>query len=455
MQYNVEKNEVLEAIDSFLDEQLEKKMEPEQKRLEKAENDAEKYSSIQETITKLRGKYSKSVWLADAANRMAGQLKFGTHISKGVHPDAKGDNINFLGAGVLPEGIVGSQLLASLELDANGNAAALPLAAFFNISVGFSGAKLRDLLQIEHPSIVGAFADDPVISAGYAKKFKEALDNVVSDPSTHERNKQLLWPMSKKAITEDDYVCIVPLYPSSFTHHIYHHINNARYSDENKLARENRNKKTADQYPYVSINDLAATALGGTKPQNVSRLTSKQGGRNYLLPSLPPCFSQEAKFSIAKRQKSIFNNSLRYHCFLGFRELFSSIDHPKNTISVRDQRKQALDMILSEILTVAADIQKKYPPGWSKEYKLDMVQKYWLDPYRIELKGEDEFRDSRLNSNWIHTIQEVFALWITGELKKHYPKKSIQIDDAEFFEWKREMEAVIKASQRENGGVFV
>ena len=447
---------VRQAINGFLAELLNKKLEPEQKELEKAEvaNDEEKITAIRDKIEKIQQKYRFDNWLDNAANRMAPQLKFGTHISKGVHPDSKGDNINFTGATNLLDGFVGSQTLTALNLDASGNAAALPLFAFFNINIPVDEPReirLRDLIQADHPELSGIFASDPVKSDEYQALFKKALSNPLTSPATCECNKQLLWPTDEVV---DNYTCLVPLFPSALTHALYNRIKEALYSAENKLARDNKKKKTAQQKDYVSISDLAVTILGGSKPQNVSKLTSENGGRNYLLPSLPPQISRQTKFSISKRQRTIFNNSLRYHCYSGLQELYSVIESPRNTVDVREQRKEALDMILSQILVIATSIQKLNQAGWSKDYELDMAEKCWLDPERADLKDEAAFAEQRASGDWVNQIERGFSLWLNHILKEKFKKQHYDFNDAEHLEWLKAMRAAIKASQRAGEGVF-
>ncbi|MGB0361068.1 MAG: type I-F CRISPR-associated protein Csy1, partial [Endozoicomonas sp.] len=234
---------VKEAIDQYLNDSLQTKLEPELKKREKVEPGSDQAQKAEEEIAKLRERFSKPVWLEQAANTMAKQLKFGTHISKGIHPDSKGDSINFRSEYPLPEGIVGSQLLTNPELDASGNAAALPLATFFNSDV--NDTRLRDLILADHPALEGAFADDLKLSLQYQQAFYKALAGETEQPATHERNKQLLWPMAE-AKTHDNYHCLIPLSPSALTHNVFRKVDH-RFSEENKTARENRKKKTIEQ----------------------------------------------------------------------------------------------------------------------------------------------------------------------------------------------------------------
>ncbi|MEY8241146.1 MAG: type I-F CRISPR-associated protein Csy1 [Cycloclasticus sp.] len=448
-------DQVLTAIQVFLGEQLEKKREPEQKALDKCKpEDNEKKVVIQERIKALEHKYTRDIWMKDAATRMAGQLKFGTHISKGVHPDSKGDNVNFSGAGPLPKGIVGSQTLASLSLDANGNAAALPLAAFFDAWVNEEdNIKIVDVIQEGNSVLSTAFATDTDQSKKYVARFKDALGNPDDKPATHGRNKQILWPLDG-AIEDDQYISLVPLYPSSLTNDFLRRVNAVRYSQENKQARDNRKKKSVEQQAYKAVPDVAVVRLGGTKPQNISRLISKQSGRNYLLQSLPPKIGGERVYRLTKEQASFFSSRLNQYTYFGLKNLFAVVSSEKKTVEQRDANKQGLDIILAEVLKAAANIQGVYPEGWSQDYSLSMAEKYWLDPKRGDMAGEDEFLSAQEASDWHQEIIESFALWLNGALRAEFPKRSAEFGDAEYREWKRAMESAIGVSKRAKEGIF-
>jgi len=453
----VTESQAQEAVARFLKEQLKKKQEPEVKALEKLDGlkDAAKIAVINETIAKLKDKYSLANWMQDAAERMAGQLRFGTHISKGIHPDSKGDNLNLQAKAPLPEGLVGSQTLPDLPVDANGNAAALPLAAFFETWVDEGqGIKIRTLIQAQHPSIERAFSPDEELSKAYLQRFKAALDNPVDNPATHERNKQLLWPQSN-AITDDAYIAIVPLYPSALTSQFFTKINNARFSDKNKLARDSRRKKPAERQAYLSIPDIAVVRLGGTKPQNISQLTSKQSGRNYLLSALPPIINPTENYRLNKSQKSLFESRLVQCCGLGLKQLYEAVSEEKNTIDIRNKRKDALDLILSSIFKFAEIIQATYSPGWSKDYKLNLAEKYWLDPDRSDLEEEGDFAEARQKTDWQEDIVTNFSLWLNQRLQKKFKNIASQVGDAEYTEWQREIEQAIKASLRSGKELFL
>ncbi len=125
----IDKKIAQSAVKNFLQSQIDKKTEKEQKQLAKAreDNDYTKISELSEKIADIESKFQADTWLDNAVNKMAKQLKFGTHISKGIHPDAKGDNVSFQPTAEhianLPQHIIGSHSINSQFIDANGNAA--------------------------------------------------------------------------------------------------------------------------------------------------------------------------------------------------------------------------------------------------------------------------------------------------------------------------------------------
>ncbi|PKG35989.1 MULTISPECIES: type I-F CRISPR-associated protein Csy1 [Psychrobacter] len=448
------------AVKAFLISQYDKKTDTEQKQLSKAieSSDHDKVTELKEALVNAKEKYSIANWIADAATRMAKQLNFGTHISKGVHPDAKGDNVSFDTVDNLSQTIVGTHSIDSSYIDANGNAAALPLAAFFDFEVDET-TKIRDLILADNVDFIASLASDKILANTYQQTFKEALQNFITNPVTHERNKQTLWVTNAYEgadIEELDYINIVPLYPSVLTHEVYQRINHLKFSEDNKAARDNRFKKTADQQPYITLNDLATLQLGGTKPQNVSLLMSKQGGRNYLLPSLPPIIKQERSFKLSKFANSIFGTAMEYNAREAIQSIFKSIKDTRNIIDVRDARKSAIDEVLYQIFAAAEDIRMTMPAGWSKDYELERHEKLWLDPKRADLEGEEEFKAEReLTDAWHAQIIHSFARWLNTLMQTEFKAIASDFGDAEHLNWEREIEDMQKRYERAGKGVFL
>lgn len=447
------------AVSRFLEQQIDAKSEKLQKQLLKAQEDGNHavITECQAEIDEIKQKFERTHWLDLAVNSMAKQLKFGTHISKGIHPDAKGDNVNFIPKQQRPNTLVGTHSLANPALDANGNAAALPLASFFDFDVA-EGVKVRDLILADNEQFIASLSDDKETASDYHARFKQVLQSTMENPTTHERNKQMLWVTNDDTanhLDELQYINIIPLYPSALSYEVYLKINQLRYSDENKKALENRFKPNAKHTPYVSMKDLATVQLGGSKPQNISQLMSRQGGRNYLLPSLPPKMAQSREFALSKFVENFFHSkTLKYHIHDDFEYVIQVVKDARKIKDVRDKRKDAIDRMLHTIFAIAHTLQEK-SAGWSKDYALSLSQKVWLDPYRADLDGEEEFAQYKSQNEWQKEILDDFASWFNNELREQFQNLKYDIADAEFIEWKREIEEMQGFYQRMGKGVFL
>ncbi|MBN6069739.1 type I-F CRISPR-associated protein Csy1 [Aggregatibacter actinomycetemcomitans] len=446
----ITKTTVVKTIQQFLVDQNLKKSGTDRKKLENASLSESEKEILLKKIAEYDEKYQLDIWIKDNIELIEKKLNPGTHISKGIHSSSKGDNVHFQSTQSLPNGLVGSQSIPKLELDITCNAAYLPLANFLNIVIDIeNGIDLKQLLLNDDPSLGKLFSSNAEQSNNYKQRLQRFLIGNFDNPKSDERNKQLLWTNNPNP-KDDNYACLIPLYPSSLTNYLYYKINQLRYSDSNKQALSNRYKRDETQFSYISSQNIGVTVLGGTKPQNVSQLTSNQGGRNYLLPSLPPIFKSQEKIRLTEKQTTIFNRRLAYACREGLNMLYEVVEAEKNIYPERDKRKFALELIAQTVLMQAKLIQNHYSAGWSKDYHLNEYQKYWLDPRRAELDGEDNFRHNIEQNHWTAEIIRQFALWINACLKWRF--KSIQQDftTPEYNQWCRDMEKAIAEQARLN-----
>lgn len=430
-------------------------------KLAKAEsdNDLVAINEVKQKLSEFEQRFELENWMEDALVKRISWLMVATHLSKGIHPSSKGNNVNYnTQKKSVPEYWVCSSTVEDLPYDATGSAAALDIFGLLNQKLS-NGTRLLQLIIDEHPVLEAAFSDDKAKSAVYLSNFKKLLNDNWDNPTTSELNKQFYWPNSEQAYLsgkENQYRLLIPLHPSSLCHVVYQKVQQ-RFSDENKQAREQRNKKTAEQRHYFSFHDLAVVRLGGSNAQNASQLIGSQMGRNYLLPSIPPILQKIGfgrSFKLTKRQSTIFSSTLQLYCRAGFNSLYRVILADRNIKVIREQRKDAFGDILATVLKLAQNIQSAYPAGWSRDYQLDMNQKYWLDPCRADLDGEEEFSYQYHNSDWITELEKQFAYWINAILKDRFKNIANHFDDAELTEWRREFSMAVKASQRNKEGIF-
>lgn len=449
---NITQAQIKQAINSFLSAQYDKKAMPMLKGLEKAlqDNDVEASEKIEAELKKSEEKYAQDTWMAYASGWMSTQLSFGTHISKGVHASSKGDNLIYAPLSDSDDRpFAGHHSLANPIIDASGNAAALPFAAFVQTIV-VDNITIGDLIKNQNAALKGAFHSDSKMSDHINSVFYKLVIAHIDTPFIDEYNKQILFPSA------DSYVCLAPLYPASLTHYIFTYIQTIKFSDENALAKKNRSKVTEEQKPYLTIHDLAVLNIGGSNPQGVSQLMSKKRGKTYLLPSLPPSFTQSEALPFSKHARSIFNaKTMAYKTRRTLDALYKIITANHNNMTLRDARKSILDDLLLQILKITNTIQTNRPAGWSIAYhQLDYAEKLWLDPHRGALADEETFKADFEKGDWQREIEKKFASWLQDLLKKEFPKIKNYFDDPEHNDWEKEMQIALTESKRLGQGAF-
>ena len=426
-------------------------------KLEKAKQagDQRVVNESQQKMLEISKRFDFETWMEDAATRRIFWISVCNTTSKGIHSSSLGNNINFFTiAKPNEQQYVSSLTPLTIKADCSGNAASLDIFSLLNQTV--NNKTLLELIIDDHPAVLKALSDDEQKAAIYLANFKKVIFNDFEKPKADELNKQLYWPNSEESYLsqqENSYRLLVPLHPTSLCNVVYQKVQ-TRFSEENKKAREQRCLKGAGHQPYFTFHELAVVKLGGSNPQGVGQLTSKQGGRNFLLPSMPPKFEQSRFPSINLNKENVFDHSLQYFCRFGFRLLFDIVDAPKNVIKRRGDRKDAFAVILTLLLKFARHIQTSMPAGWSRDYSLPMSQKLWLDPNRAELIDEENFKYHYEQGNWLPELEKDFAFWIKSALKEKFKNTKKQFSDTESQEWRREFRKAVKASQRKKEGIF-
>ncbi|OCG20462.1 type I-F CRISPR-associated protein Csy1 [Gilliamella sp. App4-10] len=457
---NISWQDIRKVILDFLQQRLanNSNYKSETAKLEKAKEagDQVAVNEAQQKLAELAKRFDFETWMEDAAIRRISWLIIATHLSKGIHPSSKACNANY-NTQIKPNNLnnfVSSSTVNTLPFDASG-AAALDIFGVLNQTVK-NDITILQLIINNHPAVQDALSDDKNKSVLYLENFNQLLKDNWSDAQASELNKQFFWPNSEETYLsqhENNYRLLIPLHPSALCHLVYQKVQ-TRFSEENKNARELRRKKDVEHQPYFSFHDLAVVKIGGSNAQNASQLIGSQMGRNFLLPSMPPKLTKTAFPSISNFKESIFAKSLQYYCRYGFKLLFNAVEFPKNTFSVRNNRKEAFFIILTLVLKFARHIQITLPAGWSCDYSLNFKQKLWLDPKRADLEGEEDFKSQYEQGEWLLDLVDQFAFWIQTILKNKFDNIQKQFSDSEYREWRREFSAAVKASQRKREGIF-
>lgn len=396
-------------------------------------------------------KYEAATWLADAARRVS-QIQAVTHVLKATHPDARGSSLHVAPMGLPQHAEIGTHVLGDAYAeDVVGNAAALDVFKFLKLEV--DGRRLLDWMQESDEDLRDALHDDPAIATEWMKAFG-GLVRTEGEPVSHEAAKQVYWLVGVDPIEDSDYQLLQPMFSSSLAHAVHADIEDVRFGEANKLARQAwRDKKPSDAV-YRDYRDLAVRKLGGTKPQNISQLNSERRGNNYLLSSLPPRW-RRVEFRSLKSSPDVW---VRFGQFGQVSQLVKELSDfllsgPKPTFDTRIAREgieQALGGQLAQFANTAREV---LVPGWTRDLGCDLTldEKLWLDPGRVGLPHRSDLPQHQADDaafdvayhwgDWPDQVAGRFANWLNGRLRDAGLKA---LGDAEYVHWARQ--AIVEAA---------
>jgi CRISPR-associated protein Csy1 len=410
------------AVDAFLQERL-------QTKLDKLKPDED----IQRA--ELIAQHQRDTWLQSAAKRVQ-QIQAVTHSLKPIHPDARGTNLYVQPSTLAPLAELGSHALgAKLTPDVVGNAAALDVYKLLKLEV--AGVSLLAALQAQQPDALQALHADPQQAQALRDAFVGLTLARESEASSHVRAKQLYWLEGSDPCDDAAYLLLAPLYATSLAHAVYAPLQEARFGEANKAARQARREGKAHDGAYHEYRDLAVQKMGGTKPQNISQLNSERGGTNYLLASLPPPAWKAGQRFLPIHCTSVFDRSFgarpavrtTVKAFLAF-----LLTDPEPNRPTRQAVDDFLDSLVDEVVIQAGELQSQ-PAGWSLDERyadLALPEKLWLDPERAAMPEQEDFAKQWLWMDWPAEIGKRFARWLNAELEGKLP-----VGDAEMREWRK------------------
>ncbi len=385
----------------------------------------EKLAPDDPTRAQWEEKFSLSVWIADAARRVA-WIQAATHTIKAVHPSARGTNL-FCPPQTLPaHELVGSHLLGNgFRTDVVGNAAALDVNKF--LTAPCQGKTLLQWMQEEKDAVVQAMGGDE------AENWVDAFLEFVHQPEilkTHTLAKQVYWLAGDDPLRDEDFVLLAPLYPSSLVHAVYEEIQEHRFGDAAKEARKARRENTDCVHTVHDYPGLAVQKLGGTNRQNVSQLNSERGGTNYLLASAPPSWK-------SRHTRPIFGRTSAFQVFEkkpNVREYVEELkkfleENPDPIMTTRNRRDKLVFCIMAEMRQCVEEILS-FPPGWSLDRRCRLAdeERCWLDP--VATAADPDFVDLWEFMRWAPEVERRFGTWLNGQMAGKLP-----MGDAEHRYW--------------------
>ena len=412
------------AISAFLQERL-------QAKLDKLKPDDPQRDEV-------IASFAHDVWLACAAKRVE-QIQAVTHSLKPIHADARGTNLYVEPRTLPPLAELGSHALGERFVgDVVGNAAALDVYKLLKLEV--NGRSLLTALLAHDADALAALHADPAQAEKLRDAFVSLTQPRAEGPSSHTLAKQLYWLTGTDACDDAHYTLLAPLYATSLAHAVHAQVQEDRFGEANKAARQARRERKMHDGVFHDYPGLAVQNMGGTKPQNISQLNSERRGMNYLLSSLPPKWKVNAQ-RFPTHADSVFtryfdSRPLVRHTVQTLRRYLESDPNPvKDT---RDHRKELVDVLVDEMVNMAAELQHALPPGWTLDdprfSALNEDEKTWLDALRAELPDEDDFANRWLAMEWPDAIGTRFGNWLNARLEG-----KLSFSDIEFRAWKKEL----------------
>ena len=383
-----------ESIHTFLNERKELWLKD---RVKKAENDVERAELQQQADDR----FSLKEWLPDAAKRVS-QLSMVSHPSKFSHPSAKTSSViaqvKSAQDGYLRSGNV------HYPLDVFGNAAAMDVYKFLSLNLAEDYTVLTGF-EHDHEDLKSLIEKSSLNFTSLKQAFLVIKNDDTSSKTDH-LVKQVYFP-----IADTEYHLLSILTPSGLIARLKLAIDQLRFSEATKEAKEKRKKNEHDAIGYADNFDLTVTAYGGTQPQNVSVLNSQNAGRAYLLSSCPPILEKRTVrlpsidfFAQCLYRKNYQDSFLQLHKFM-------QLD--LNNIDIRTAIRNLIQFVIDQVLLKGFKIRDYYPEGWSQqEYyaSLPKLQRVWLDSMYIEQREND--------SEWRNELSEDIARWILRSYEK-------------------------------------
>ncbi|WP_419208191.1 type I-F CRISPR-associated protein Csy1 (plasmid) [Photobacterium leiognathi subsp. mandapamensis] len=422
-------------IKTFITERYQTKLEEKQKAYEKNKATAvtgEDIDHIESQFLaekiKLQEQFELNAWIENAARR-ANQISMATHALKFTNSSAKGSNIlaHDLGQDVR---YLDTEILKDKAIDAVGNAAALDVARFLQLTDENGLSLLAYLAQEDHRPLA-LLSNDEAELTHWIDGLKQALRDTT--PSSHILGKQIYFPIS-----DDKYHLLAPLYSSSLAQVLFDEIQHSRFSQEMKTIREAKRNNYFHPNPLVAYPNLAMTMAGGSKPQNVSQLNNKRSGKTYLFSAAPPHWQTQIKAPVGL-DSILRHREINYHTKAPIARLTQlllklNVASTESNMHIRDYIANTVDEVIDQILLVVMPWQQ-LPAGWSNASALPLAQRRWLDPNNTQW--------DRFDDDWQQAISANVGLWLKDKINKR-SQNQFTLGQIEAEQWQKQCLQALK-----------
>ncbi|MPV85909.1 type I-F CRISPR-associated protein Csy1 [Ostreibacterium oceani] len=373
-------------------------------------------------------------WLPNAAKR-AGQMSMSSHPCTFSHPSSRKNKNGYATSVIANSKRSNDGFLRSgnvtVELDALGNAAALDVYKFLTLKMN-DGMSLIEHIEKDTELAVKLLTlsnvNEELNYLALKKDFLEMV-SVGSEIVTSSKIKQVFFPIEKdwsenKSYNAESYHQLSILTASGILFELRNRLDAMRFGDEIKFARES--KRMNQKHPgFKEIYNLTTIGYGGTKPQNISVLNNKNGGKAHMFMSVPPKLKQR---DIHFPQTDFFRQTVHYfQCKNQFYQLHKLYSRENNNKLIRDMRDEYYQSIIDHIIEKMWQIRSVATEQFStNENQLPLVQKIWLCD-QLEYSEQREKMD-----DWLVEIEDSIAKFLFHGYEKVLGKNAIKLSDEEY-----------------------
>lgn len=357
-------------------------------------------------------KKTKEEWLQATAQN-ADKCLFATHIGRFTHPSI--DTKVSFSAGTPLVRVTGfvSSVGTCMEKDVATGANYLSTADLASLVLE-NGKTVDENLQEDNPNLKDDFS-------ALAVDYDEIREKLLQIPAHHvpeatdNRLKQVYFPVDG----EGHYHLLSVLPPSSLTVELQ-----KRIRQEDTAAREAKDSQSENYgRPYDFVAERVEYGVGGTKPQNISRLNNLLHGTFSALLSLPPRLDPDA---VRKPHRDFFQETLRdlyydssfsNHIFAVHGLLLEDRNNQDIRLTLRRREDELIDAVILQAMAL-----QQLPGGWTgaAENQLPREQKIWLD---------QACEEERQQGGWEDIIAGQIASWLLRVYRRKCQDKAVALDD--------------------------
>jgi CRISPR-associated protein Csy1 len=228
----------------------------------------------------------------------------------------------------------------------------------------------------------------------------------LTKPMSDTFSKQVYFPL------KDSYHLLSPLFASSLNQRIVEKLDDARFGDIQKEARDFKKKEKYSSTLSLSYPQTSIHSFGGTNAQNISKLNHKKGFPRFC--SAPPSWKSQRNISLNHA-----DSFWRYYgrqvksVILKIKAFITQYKETTSNMKLRSLRAALLDEAVDIFFECIATVRdQNAAPGWSDSSKLVHCECLLLDSANTDV----DFQNIRAEGAWREELVERYARWMSKQL---------------------------------------